>query len=86
MINFFDELNDKFKMTVKDSAYNFKVVYTSAGAYLEGHTGLIDFSDSEISFKLKKGKITFLGENIFVKSLDVDSAFVAGTILKVEKV
>ena len=86
MINFFDEINEKFKTSLKDSAYDFKVIYTGAGAYIEGHQGIIDFSESEISFKLKKGKITFFGENIFVKSLDVDTSFVAGKILKVERV
>ena len=86
MTNFFDELTEKFKMPFSKTDGGFKVIYISSGVYIEGHCGVIDFNDNEVSFKLKKGKLSFLGENLFIKELTLDSSVISGKILKIERV
>ena len=85
MINFFDELEEKFKVSIDKSLPNFKLIYLPYGVYLEGHFGMLTLDQSEISFKLKKGKMTFFGEGLFIKSLEVNTAIIAGKIFKIER-
>lgn len=86
MINFFDELSEKFKMHFNKMDGDFKIIYISSGVYLEGQRGVISFCDSEISFKLKKGKITFYGSKLFIKDLEPDFVVVSGQIDRIERI
>lgn len=85
MINFFDELEEKFKLSIDKNLPNFKVIYLPYGVYLEGHCGVLTLEQNEIAFKLKKGKISFFGENLIIKSLEESCVIISGKILKIER-
>lgn len=85
MINFFDEFESRFKLSISKNQANFKVVYLPSGVYLEGHQGVLKLEKDEISLKLKGGFITFFGDKLFIKMLEVDCCVISGEIKKIER-
>ncbi len=55
-------------------------VYSAKGVHLEGHKGVLVFSEEEIVFKRKKGAITILGKNLNISEISSTDAYVSGEI------
>lgn len=85
MTNFFEELEKYLLPAPLQEANSFKIILLKNGAYLEGHTGLLTLSQTQISFKTKKENINFIGNRLFIAKLDKDSAIIKGVVLKVER-
>lgn len=85
MINFLVEMQQKFKLPFGEDFGQFKIIYIDSGAYIEGHRGIDFLSSEQISFKLKKGRISFFGNDLVIKQLEVDCAAVSGRIMKIER-
>ena len=55
------------------------------GARVEGHDGLVDYTDTEVAVRAGREKIPIRGEKLIVKELSRDEIFVAGKISGAEK-
>ena len=51
---------------------------------LEGHKGILDYSACKVSFKVGKGSLIVVGNNLQIKCLDNRFAVVVGKICSVE--
>lgn len=85
MINFVNELEKLFKLPFSEVSKGFKVILLDKGFFIEGHSGIKNFSDTEIVFNIKKGTLNIFGNNLIIKNLDKDTAFISGTVIKVER-
>ncbi len=85
MTNFYDEFGKVLNIPASEIANGFKVFMLNTACYLEGHKGIKTFSDSEISFKIKGGQITFFGDKLKIKNLDQDTAIIEGIPKKIER-
>ncbi|MEG1986202.1 MAG: YabP/YqfC family sporulation protein [Clostridia bacterium] len=53
---------------------------------IEGHKGLLHFSPLEIKFRIKKGTLSVVGEDLRLHEISASEAVVSGHIAKVEYV
>lgn len=58
-------------------------IYSSNTLCIEGHKGILDYTDTEVNFKLNNNRADILGENLIIKDYDFDTAVVVGNISSV---
>lgn len=59
-------------------------VFGGTTAVVEGHKGIANYSDNEISFSLQHGTLNVVGDKLNIKCLSKNFAVVTGQISKVE--
>lgn len=51
--------------------------------FIEGHRGIVSYSDQEIICRVKRDKLEISGEKLFVKEINEDELLVSGIVLGV---
>lgn len=59
-------------------------VFGGTTAVIEGHKGILNYLQSEVSFYLSDGVISVMGENLKIKCLSKNFAVVVGRVDRVE--
>ena len=84
MFNFFDEIISKSTIR-KDFIQEFNLVNISGHLlYVEGHKGLTVLTRDLIAFKINKGRVEVLGENMKLSELTSNTILIEGKIVKTE--
>ena len=75
------DINKVLNRYLQTSFADYKYI-VSAGqiVYLEGHTGIVSFTSSSITFRLKKNLLTISGTDLCIAEFDKTSAVVKGQI------
>lgn len=50
---------------------------------IEGHKGILSYSENEIIIRVRHGKIELLGEKLFIKEINEDEVLVTGCVVSV---
>ena len=80
---FYDEVADILKIDAHDFVAPRITVYGKTGASVEGHRGLLYFSETEIKFRIRGGALTLTGEKLSLYQVTEKEAVVAGRITAV---
>ena len=84
-MNFIDEFAAKMGFEKKLLTGGFKIICFSFDSILiEGHKGIMLFSDDEMRFKIKGGSVSIVGEKLSLKNFSKHSVVVCGKIKKTE--
>ncbi|MDR1940105.1 MAG: hypothetical protein LBQ40_04845 [Clostridiales bacterium] len=74
---FLDDLKDKLDISGFSDC---KIIIFDNGAYVEGHSGVTDFSGGSVVFKLKKKRLRLEGGDFRLSCISKDAASVRGKI------
>ena len=75
---------EKFMQSV-DTSINYRLVNLGGKSlYVEGISNVVNFSDKEMRFQLKKKLLIIFGTNLNIKYLDKSSCVIIGEISGVE--
>lgn len=86
MFNFFESLKKEFKLK-RESFGRFNLVLVSNNfLYVEGHKGLLNLTEENVSFKVKGGALVVRGSGIFLKELTPNTVAIGGKISSFEVV
>lgn len=77
---FFNEIAEKLQISGADFISPRITVLGRAGVSIEGHRGLLYFSDGEIRLKIKGGSLTVTGESLKLIEVSEAEAVVSGRI------
>lgn len=84
IFNYFADLKKEFNLSDNIfSSYNL-VNIGGKFIYIEGHKGLVNINDCEISCKLSKGLLCVRGENLKLKVLNKTTIGISGKIYNTE--
>lgn len=85
-------MNDSFSKCIADACglelaalmgdYKYSV-FGGHTVVIEGHRGIAEYSQTQISFDIGKGKLTVSGENLRIVCLEKNFAVVSGKIISV---
>ena len=81
---FYDELKDVISYNAELFSESKVIISDGRGVYIEGHKGLLNISDSEISCKLRKGALRISGRDLKISAVMKDILSVRGRITAVE--
>ena len=85
MYDFFDEIASKTGLPFDILNNGFRVInFSNRSVYVEGFTNIINFEDSEVILKLKKGIVKIEGTEIKIKNMNLETIIVVGNIKLVE--
>ncbi len=85
MTNFFDEICESAGLEASTIKGNYKLAMLGFNAvYIEGHKGLIVFSTTEMSFKVKNGTLKIIGEKLELRNFSKEAAEIKGKIKNIE--
>lgn len=85
-------MNDSFSKCIADIcglelatlAGNYKYsVFGGHTVVIEGHKGIAEYSETQVSFLLGKSKLTVLGEKLSITCLERNFAVISGKIISV---
>lgn len=80
-MHFEEEINKILDKYIDVSLCEYRYTnFAGKSVYLEGHTGLISFTDKEINFKLKKKLFILQGSDLKIKEFDNNTAIIIGQI------
>ncbi len=83
MFNFFSEVKKGVKNFDLTGKYNI-VNISGEILYVEGHKGVALLSKTQISFKVKNGRLLIEGDNLVLVELTEDTLKISGKISKIE--
>ena len=84
-MNFIDEFAKKLGFDDGVAKGGFKVFcYNFDNVVVEGHKGIMLFSQQEMRFKVKGGALSVVGESLGLKNFTKFSACVCGDVVRVE--
>lgn len=83
---FLDEIKKSLKIENMEFASPVVTIFGKVGAAVEGHKGILYFSDEEIRFKVKSRILSVSGKNLSLVESGEREAVVSGTVEKVEYV
>ncbi|MCM1043464.1 MAG: YabP/YqfC family sporulation protein [Corallococcus sp.] len=87
MKSFEKSIADVCGLEISALAHSYKYsVFGGHTAVIEGHGGLIAYTEEQIVFKVGKSKLAVNGDVLFICQLNKDSAVVRGEIHSVEYV
>lgn len=79
MNSFFEDTLSKIGIPIED--YGARItIFGFKGIHIEGHKGLIDYTDSEIVFRVKNKTVYIYGERLAINEISPDEIFVKGNI------
>ena len=85
VFNFFNEIKNKASSIDNNFLNDYNIINISGKLlYVEGHLGVTIISDSQIAFKVKKGRVVVDGEGLFLCELTDNTLTVQGKINKME--
>lgn len=84
MFNFFIELKKHFKLDNQISSYQM-INMSNRFIYLEGHKGILNFTDNMINIKVKSGVLVIKGKDLFLSEISCDTISIKGEINCIEK-
>jgi len=85
MYAFFDEIAKITNLPLDIFNNGFRLInFSNKTVYIEGFTSILNFTDSEIVIKLKKGVSKITGSKLKIKHMNLESIIVVGDILSVE--
>ncbi|MBO5774023.1 MAG: YabP/YqfC family sporulation protein [Clostridia bacterium] len=68
---------------VKES-FTYKITFIGGKELLiEGHKGIVSYSEQEIIARVKRGKLEIAGEKLFLKEINEDELLISGIVLGV---
>ena len=77
------EIQSKLKNSVEGIGNNFTITLDKGYAVIEGHKGILQFSNDIIVIKLKKGSATFKGKNLSIASSQSKELVIKGEVVDV---
>lgn len=81
---FIDEVMFKLGITPDGSLGGDRVsVFSGRGVFVEGHKGIVSFSDSEIEIKLRGARLKLSGSGLSIKEINPDEIFIVGQVVSV---
>ena len=76
---FYDNVCSGLKATVEELKLKPQItLYVDRGVCIEGHSGILSLSDSEIEFKYKSKTICVSGNDLKIKELTKTDAYIVG--------
>lgn len=80
-MSFNNEIN-KLLLKYFDSSFSDYRYFNIGGraVYIEGQTGLVEFDEKTITFKVKKQILSVVGKNLVIAEFDNSTAVVTGNI------
>ena len=86
-MGFFDNILESFGLSgAGEGLKNRIVLLGDCAGYFDCVTGIIGYSETEISLSLKKGRITVHGKDLYIKKFCEGDVVICGKILKIERV
>jgi len=65
---------------IKESFANKITLIAGKELLIEGHKGILSYSENEIIIRVRHGKIELLGEKLFIKEINEDEVLVTGCV------
>lgn len=59
------------------------LVLVGCAVYLDGYSGIVTFSETEVELKTKRGKVMIKGEGMYLKQITKQDIIVKGKIISV---
>ena len=85
MFNFFDEIKSGMDNALPQGIEKYNIVNISGRIlYVEGHRGITTLSKSNITFKVKGGRIVVEGKDMIMAELTENTLKIVGNIIKIE--
>jgi len=85
MYEFFDEIIEKSELPIDLLNGGFRIVnFSNKCVYVENYVNIVDFCREQITVKLKKGIIKFIGKNLMIKNLNLECLMITGQIDNLE--
>jgi len=81
MNGFYNEILFSLGLSPEETSGRKVTIINFKGVYIEGHDGIIAYSPSEITVKLKKKILKITGENMTVAAISKDEIFIKGKII-----
>ena len=84
MFNFFSELKKHFKLSDSIFTTYQMINLSNKFLYIEGHKGILSFSNDMITFKVKNGVVTLQGKSLYISEISNDTLAISGEIKSIE--
>lgn len=78
-----NEIQSKLKSNVEGIGNSFTITLDKGYAVIEGHKGIVQFDNEQITVKLKKGSATFKGKNLSIASSQSKELVIKGEVVDV---
>ncbi|HOO22849.1 MAG TPA: YabP/YqfC family sporulation protein [Clostridia bacterium] len=86
MRNYYDEMLLKLGLPVEDAVGLKVTVCSFRGVFIEGHKGLLVFTNNEILLKIGKEKLKISGADLKINEVSSDEIYIRGDIKALEVV
>ncbi len=80
MYSFYDETLLRLGLPLEQTTLPQIVFYFNAGIAVEGHKGVLSFSDREIVFRVGRDKVKITGKELTVREISDRQLFIRGEI------